>query len=145
MSLRQEVEELALEKFAFLKEYGFQNVSAVRKNFITTLRYLNNRIGIEVELDWRDLGAFVLIVNLEHGELPKGYYVSDGKVVRIHLQKVLAALGCHLSNVNKKRSIRRPKDYSTETIKKEVERQASLLKETVGLILNKQELIFNTN
>ena len=47
-------------------------------------------IGIEIEIDWRDFDVFVLVVRLEDGNIPGGYYVSDGKPCRYHIQKVIS-------------------------------------------------------
>ncbi|MEG1244009.1 MAG: hypothetical protein RSD17_04170, partial [Oscillospiraceae bacterium] len=55
-----------------------------------TLSYLafDKGIAIEFEIDYRDLDLFVLITLLENGDLPKGYYMNDGKPVRVHLEKL---------------------------------------------------------
>jgi hypothetical protein len=47
-------------------------------------------IALEIEIDWRDFDLFVFIVRLENGNLPSGYYVSEGRPCRYHLQKVIA-------------------------------------------------------
>ena len=46
-------------------------------------------IAIELELDWREFDSFFLLVKLEGGQFPQGYYVSNGKPCRYHLQKVI--------------------------------------------------------
>lgn len=55
----------------------------------TTIAFLSKVIGIEIELDFRAMGIFVLVVRLENGKLPTGYDMSDGKKVRIHLENFI--------------------------------------------------------
>ena len=48
------------------------------------------KIALEIEIDWRDFDVFLLIVKLENGDLPSGYYVSKGLPCRYHIQKVIS-------------------------------------------------------
>lgn len=85
-----EVTEEAIKSFAFLKsEYGFTGPSICEESWKTSVAFLGETIGIELELDFRDMGVFVLVVRLENGNLPGGYYVSEGKKVRLHLEKFI--------------------------------------------------------
>lgn len=90
MSDTKEIESLVLDKFSFLQDkFGLAKPIFNRDKWNTTVSYLSKEIGIEIELDWRDLDMFILITKLDEGKLPKGYYVSDGKSCRVHLEKVL--------------------------------------------------------
>ena len=90
MSNSEELEYLIFKKFSFLQEkFGFKIPVLNRNKWNTTVSYLSEEIGIEIELDWRDLDVFILITNLEDGNLPKGYYMSQGKKRRIHIEDVL--------------------------------------------------------
>ena len=90
MSDTKEIESLVLDKFSFLQdEFGLDKPILNRDTWNTTVSYLSKEIGIEIELDWRDLDAFVLITKLDGGKLPKGYYVFNGETCRVHLEEVL--------------------------------------------------------
>lgn len=90
MSDTKEIESVVLNNFSFLQdEFGLGNPILNRDTWNTTVSYLSKEIGIEIELDWRDLDVFILITKLDEGKLPKGYYVSNGKVCRVHLEEVL--------------------------------------------------------
>jgi hypothetical protein len=90
MSDTKEIESLALDKFSFLQdEFGLKKPILNRDRWNTTVSYLSKEIGIEIELDWRDLDVFILITKLDAGRLPNGYYMFNGKTCRIHLEKVL--------------------------------------------------------
>ncbi|WP_432945996.1 hypothetical protein ACQPXM_07055 [Kribbella sp. CA-253562] len=57
---------------------------------MTTLVYPLGETFAELELDWREQAAFVLVGRCRDGEIPDGYYVdSYGTVVRHHLAGVL--------------------------------------------------------
>jgi hypothetical protein len=90
MSGTKEIESLVLDKFSFLQdEFGLDKPILNRDTWNTTVSYLSKEIGIEIELDWRDLDVFVLITKLDGGRLPKGYYVFNGETCRVHLEEVL--------------------------------------------------------
>jgi hypothetical protein len=90
MSDTKSIESLVLEKFSFLQdEFGMGKAILNRDTWNTTVSYLAKEIGIEIELDWRDLDVFILITRLDNGKLPKGYYVVNGKTCRVHLEEVL--------------------------------------------------------
>jgi hypothetical protein len=86
----KKIESLVLERFSFLHvEKEYKKPQLIHNTTNTTVSYLSKEIGIEIELDWRDLNVFVLITKLEKGELPKGYYVSHGKKCRLHIEEIL--------------------------------------------------------
>jgi hypothetical protein len=90
MSENKKIESLVLDKFSFLQdEFGFNKPILNHDTLNTTVSYLSEKIGIEIELDWRDSDVFVLITKLDEGKLPKGYYVFNGKTCRVHLEEVL--------------------------------------------------------
>ena len=103
MKKTKQIETLVMEKLAFLQErYGFMSPIVNQDRWCTTISYLAADISIEIELDWRDLNMFVLVTNLENGRLPSGYYVSNGKISRMHLEKVLkGALGVNPEYIKK--------------------------------------------
>jgi len=145
----KDIESLTIGTFSFLKDYGFHEPLLRPNNLQSRVSYLAENIGIEVELDWRDMWVFVLIVRLESGKLPNGYYVSntDGKICRIHLQKVLYNLGYRDEQINaeriyKKQKKKKQKPPSVEGMQSQLEADSNLLKKTIDLIISKQESIF---
>ena len=89
MSERTEIENLVLSQFSGLVAHGFSEPLVKREDWFTVIDWLGDRIAIEVELDWRNFDVFVLIVRLENGKLPGGYYMKDGRLLRIHLEEVI--------------------------------------------------------
>lgn len=86
----REIESLVLSTFAFLKnDFGFGKPILNRGKWNTTVSYLAKEIGVEIEIDWRELEVFILITNLYEGKLPGGYYMHRGRLCRIHLEEIL--------------------------------------------------------
>lgn len=145
----KDIENLAIEIFSFLKEYGFYESLFRSNNLQSGISYLAENIGIDVELDWREMWVLVLIVRLESGKLPNGYYVSntDGKICRIHLQKALYNLGYRDGQINaegfyKKQKKKKQKPPSIEGMREQLEAGSNLLKKTIDLIISKRESVF---
>lgn len=90
MNKMEEIRSTLIIKTNFLLELGYNKI--VEKNDVWnyTLSYLSFEKGlaIEFEVDYRDLDIFVLVTKLENNNLPKGYYMNEGKNVRIHLEKL---------------------------------------------------------
>lgn len=90
MSEARDVEEFAVSEFSdLLLQRGFATPRISCDEAKTRIDYFKSGFAIEVELDWRDFIAFVLIVRLEDGHLPAGYYMSGGRKCRKHLAKVV--------------------------------------------------------
>ena len=94
MSQLKEIEDFAVNEFGtLLVEYGYAPGEVERDDVKTRIKFLKKNIGVEIELDWRDFMAFVLIVHLKDGKLPNGYYVAEGKKCRKHLGRVIQEQG----------------------------------------------------
>ncbi len=93
MSEKEEIEEWVIDQFSKLENYGLSRPVIKRDDWTTSVDWLGADIAIEIELDWREFDAFVLVVRLENRQLPQGYYVSNGKPCRFHLQKVIQERG----------------------------------------------------
>ena len=90
MSEQEELTSFALSEFQpLVDEHGFKNPLVSNEDWMTRIDYLSSNLGIELELDWRDFAFFVLVVRLDNGKLPNGYYVSNGRKCRKHLLSVL--------------------------------------------------------
>lgn len=59
----------------------------------TVIAYVSDPATFEVELDWLEGAAFLLVVRTIAGHRPPGYYVSEGKRVRVHLVEALRRAG----------------------------------------------------
>jgi hypothetical protein len=92
MGDQKQIEISVEERFSFLSESGFTQIKVKRSSLITTISFLTEKIGIQIEIDWRERGVFVLLAKLDEGELPKGYYASMGQTVRISLVDYLKKL-----------------------------------------------------
>jgi|CXWL01.1.fsa_nt_gi Arc/MetJ-type ribon-helix-helix transcriptional regulator len=93
---QKEVFQEAEAAFSFLAKSGFESARSSREGSMTTLRWLHSRIGLELELDWHEFYAFLMVVRLEDGHLPDGYYVSRGEAVRFHLLSMAQERGWDL-------------------------------------------------
>ena len=87
---QQELERFVAEQFAFLVERGFRAPTVAKEGWITRVDFVYDSIASEVEVHWRELDIFVLLVRLEAGRLPQGYYVSRGRRSRVHLLTLVA-------------------------------------------------------
>src|SRR3990170_7712197 len=91
---KEKITKLIQDEFHSLSDnhdFGFPVV--VNGRWGTQIEFLSADIEIEIEIDWRESQAHVLIVRLEGGRLPKGYYVSNGRVCRKHLVNIARELG----------------------------------------------------
>lgn len=132
------VEEYAIEKLSILDAHGFSRPEADREKWSTTVSSLSSDIAIELELDWRELDVFVLVTALSDGKLPGGYYVSEGRRCRIHLENVLKD-GCAISEADIRSVLKQqpPRSERDETTMKSrlddymrlVEQHVSVIKE----------------
>jgi hypothetical protein len=74
--------------FRFLEE-GDASVEVVHRGDRTVIAYIDDPATFEVELDWLERAAFVLVGRTVDGHRPPGYYVSEGKRVRVQLIEAL--------------------------------------------------------
>ena len=86
----EEIRSIVIKKTEFLHEFGYSKKKEKSDIWNYTLSYISEsrEFAIEFEIDYRDLDMFVLIAILDNGELPSGYYMNKGKIVRIHLEKL---------------------------------------------------------
>ena len=78
-----------VELLTSLRSYGFSTPIVKNENGSTTITLMLTHIALEIEIEWRDFDIFMLVVKLENGNIPSGYYVSNGRPCRYHLQKVI--------------------------------------------------------
>ncbi len=145
MEKTKHIETLVMKKLAFLQEnYGFMSPIVNRGKWGTTISYLTSDIAIEVELDWRDLDVFVLVTKLENGKLPSGYYISNEKRCRMHLEKVLQEVlkvnSKYIKNVLGFVPDRSQRDINT--FEKRLDAYLILIREYINIICEKGARLF---
>ena len=79
----------ARSAFGFLEHAGGRSVEVDDGAWRTVLAYTVGSITIEVELDWREGAVFVLVCRTVNGRRPPGYYMHDGRRMRVQLTDVL--------------------------------------------------------
>jgi hypothetical protein len=142
---QKKMQDFLTKKFSFLeKELGLSKLIVKNKDWNTDIYYLGNQIGFQFELDWRDFDVFVLVVLLEDGKIPGGYYMNQGKRCRIHLEKALKEclqiqdeiLNIMIGNKNKNGQ------FKEEAIKERITIYGNVLKRYVEKLINAGEAIF---
>lgn len=91
IDLKKNTIAFALDTFSFLENrYGFSAPVVREKNwYLTDVAYLEKSIAIEIAFDFREKDVLILVVRLESGNLPRGYYMSESKTVRKYLLNVI--------------------------------------------------------
>jgi hypothetical protein len=88
---REEILAMADSAFSFLDETATRKARFVGTT--TVVAYVVGAITIELEFDWRERSAFLLVARTVSGERPPGYYTHNGVRMRRHLANVLADYG----------------------------------------------------
>jgi hypothetical protein len=116
------------ESFSFLiSDYGFSEPVATDGSWKTTFLYVNNQIGIEIELNYRDMDTFIFMSKLENGKLPQ-----NDNPVRKQLEEIIDV-----------EPLKSNGDSTTiEQFEKGITRKSTLLKNNIGGILNTPEKVF---
>lgn len=86
---RDEIVAFAQEAFGYLEDDRHHRLEISDAPWRTLLAYVGNPLTFEVELDWRDACAFVLVCRTVDGRRPPGYYMHEGRLIRIHLSEAL--------------------------------------------------------
>jgi hypothetical protein len=116
------------ESFYYLiSDYGFSEPVATDGSWKTTFLYVNDQIGIEIELNYRDMDTLVFISKLENGKLPQ-----NDKPVRKQLEEII--------NVEPSRS--NGDSTTIEQFEKGITKKSTLLKNNIEEILNNSEKVF---
>jgi len=139
MDEKSQIRNYALVKFAFLeRELNMSKPIIKNRPWNTDIYYLASNIGLQIELDWRDLDVFILVVRLDNGSIPGGYYVLNGKTVRVHIEKILKEKW-GFSNDSFRKIVGKKGDhnnYSKEAMEKKLSEYCSLLGQHAKKIIN---------
>ena len=89
MASTSEIVSYARRRFEFLESEFGARPEADDPDTPSVLAWVMEPNSFELELDWREQAAFLLVARTEGGRRPDGYYMNDGHRVRIHLAEVL--------------------------------------------------------
>ncbi len=131
----------AEDAFAFLETAGasLQTFSAPHW---TTLAYCLPELTVEVNLDWREELAEVLVRKPGPDCPAEGYYVCRGQVIRHHLCEALALVGVSAA-IGLCEGRDHPKTpQGAETIRLRLETDAGLLSSSVDRLIAGSEALF---
>jgi hypothetical protein len=84
-----DVVSVARDRLRFLEADYAARVEVAEEGGQTVVAYVMSPHTFELELDWREGVAFMLVARTTDGKRPGGYYMHDGQRVRIHLGEVL--------------------------------------------------------
>lgn len=124
-------------------EYNLSKPKIVTSRFMTTIAICSNDLGVEIEIDWIETDVFVLLVALVDGRYPAGYYVSEGKKCRVHLEKFLSKC-CKVGNLKVNEihySLNRRKDNDNR-IEAKINYYLDILQKHIPDILKYSSMIF---
>ncbi|MBY6037231.1 hypothetical protein KUV80_11225 [Fictibacillus nanhaiensis] len=116
------------ESFSYLiNEYGFSEPVATDGSWKTTFFYEKSDIAIEIELNYREMDAFVYMIKLENGKLP-----NDHESARKMLEVLI--------NVE---PVKSNGDHTTiQQFEKGITNKSTLLKNNLNEILKTREKVF---
>ncbi|WP_226536325.1 hypothetical protein [Fictibacillus halophilus] len=116
------------ESFSYLiSDYGFSEPVATDGSWKTTFLYMNDQIGIEIELNYRDMDTFIFMSKLYNGELPQ-----NENSTRRQLEEIIEV---EPSKSNGDRT-------TIEQFEKGIAQKSNLLKRNIKEILNTPEKVF---
>lgn len=132
----ESAEREAIELFSFLvSDRGFRGPVVRRDAVSITLDYLRDALGIELKFDWRDVDVSVVLVRLDEGQLPNGYFVSNGRRCRAYLVNWLTQIGRYDGRGQRRRHPRHAsKQTPMESIRAELESSYELVRANIELI-----------
>ncbi|MCM3718528.1 hypothetical protein [Fictibacillus phosphorivorans] len=118
------------ESFSYLvNDFGFSEPVATDGSWKTTFLYINDHMGIEVELNYKDMDAFIYIMKLESGKLPK----KGEEPVKSHMEDLL--------NVQRTKS---NGDQTTiEQFEKGISKKSELLKHNIRDLMKENKVLLN--
>jgi hypothetical protein len=119
------------ESFSYLiSDYGFSEPVATDGSWKTTFLYVNDQIGIEIELNYRDMDTFIFLRKLKEEESDKNQEL--GKPVRKQLEEII--------NVEPLKS--NGDNTTIEQFEKGIAKKSKLLKQNLSNILRTPEKVF---
>lgn len=112
------------ESFSYLiNDYGFSEPVATDGSWKTTFLYENDQVGIEIELNYRDMDTFIFISKTENKDLLQRRQLEE--IINVEPIK---------SNGN---------NTTIEQFEKGIVTKSALLKKNLREILNTPHILFN--
>ncbi len=90
---KQELVTTVVESMRQLSNHGFSEPIIESTDWATSVAVKLKAVAVEIEIDWRELQIFSLIVKLENGRMPNGYFMSNDLPCRYYLQRVIKDRG----------------------------------------------------
>lgn len=89
-----DTQKIVEDYFGFLTEaWGFKKWRVVKTNLSLNIQYRTEDFGVDIQIEYIGFLFSVLLVRLENGVEPNGYYVQNGKIVRKYLEEFLLESG----------------------------------------------------
>ncbi|RZT21523.1 hypothetical protein [Fictibacillus sp. BK138] len=119
------------ESFSYLvNDFGFSEPVATDGSWKTTFLYVNDQIGIEIELNYRDMDTFIFMKKLKNEEL---ILDDESEADRKQLEDII--------NIEPIKS--NGNNTTIQQFEKGILNKAALLQHNLGQILNKREKVFS--
>jgi hypothetical protein len=120
------------ESFSYLvNDFGFSEPVATDGSWKTTFLYVNDQIGIEIELNYRDMDTFIFMRKLENEELLSEE--ESNQHVRKQLEDII--------NIEPIKS--NGNNTTIQQFEKGILNKAALLQHNLDQILTKREKVFS--
>jgi hypothetical protein len=145
VSDQRKLESYVVQEFAFLQQqHAFSQLVVDRASSGTTIDFFSTELAIEVEIDWREFDVFLLVVRLDNGALPNGYYVADGRRCRIHLLSLFREQGWEVEpGVFHRLSMSHAREGKVELLQEKVVEYRRLLESHLDQILESGQELFS--
>jgi hypothetical protein len=125
--------------FEFLEEHGAR-VELEDRPDQSVLAYIYCSLVFEVELNWRERAVFLLVGRAPDGRRPPGYYMYNGKRVRLHLAQALMETGVlGATAVERLRTVTRGSGF--DAMRSQVPLLAATLEITLDDLIERYDLI----
>ena len=130
----------------WLAPLGFEGPRLEKDRANQTFCWLGKDIGVELELDAREEGIFLLLVRLENGEPPDGYYVAHGMPCRVHIENAIRALrlDVDVKALERVKGLNRTRRRSPSHWIDMARAYSDLLRSCIGQILSEGSRIFQS-
>jgi hypothetical protein len=138
---RNEIIGFARDALGFLADAAGAKLEVKDGASQTVLAYVVGPLTYEVELDWRERVAVLLVCRTIDGHRPPGYYTHGGERVRVHLAQALSS-----GDEDDRRAAERlrsaPRGSGGDAMKTQIMRLASALRDAIDHLPSYMDSIF---
>ncbi len=146
MESHKQLIDYVLMRFMNIEKHLNCCAVVVDEGWHTSIVYPLEPVGIELEIDWREYGIFLLVVRLHNGKMPEGYYESDGREGRVHLLNIAKKMGWNVPPQCVDRIRRHPQQqvrYTTEYLMQLVDAYAEILTKCIDAVSRDRDRVFS--